>query len=222
MAYEADTVMRVVSVNVGQPREVIWHGKPVLTSIYKYPVEGPLRLELEDFVGDRQADLTVHGGPDKAAYVYPAGYYDEWRRELPDDDLPWGAFGENLTMAGVTDTTVYIGDRFQIGSAEAQVTQPRIPCYKLGVRFGRDSFVKQFLQSGRNGFYFKVLRPGEITAGDAVTLLSRESHGVTVADIVRLYVSDRFDEEGMRRALSSPSLPGGWREWFQERLDRVS
>lgn len=214
--------MRIISVNVGQPREVIWHGKPVLTSIYKYPVEGPLRLEMEDFVGDRQADLTVHGGPDKAAYVYPAEYYDEWRRELPDDDLPWGAFGENLTMSGVTDTTVYIGDRFQIGSAEAQVTQPRIPCYKLGVRFGRDSFVKQFLQSGRNGFYVKVLRPGEITAGDAVTLLSRESHGVTVADIVRLYVSDRFDEEGMRRALSSPSLPGGWREWFQERLDRVS
>ncbi len=214
--------MRIISVNVGQPREVIWHGKPVLTSIYKYPVEGPLRLELEDFVGNRQADLTVHGGPDKAVYVYPAGYSDAWRRELPDDDLPWGTFGENLTMSGVTDTTVYIGDRFQIGSAEVQVTQPRIPCYKLGVRFGRDSFVKQFLQSGRNGFYFKVLRPGEITAGDAVTLLSRESHGVTVADIVRLYVQDRFDQDGMRRALSSPSLPGGWREWFQERLDRVS
>jgi MOSC domain-containing protein YiiM len=222
MASEATSAMSIISVNVGQPREVLWHGKPVLTSIFKYPVEGPLRLDLEDFVGDRQADLTVHGGPDKAAYVYPAAYYDAWRRELPDVELPWGAFGENLTMAGVVDTAVYIGDRYRIGSAEVVVTQPRLPCYKLGVRFGRDTFVKQFLQSGRTGFYFRVLRPGEIAAGDAVTLLARESHGVTVTDIVRLYVQDRSDEDGMRRALSSPSLPEGWRTWIEERLDRLS
>lgn len=133
-----------------------------------------------------------------------------------------GMFGENLTMAGVSDTTVYIGDRYQVGSAEVVVTQPRLPCYKLGLRFGRDSFVKQFLRSGRTGFYFRVIRAGEITAGDAMTFLARESHGIAVADIVRLYAHDRFDEDAMRRALSSPSLPDGWREWFQERLNRVS
>jgi MOSC domain-containing protein YiiM len=222
VANDAKPAMSVVSVNVGLPREVLWHGRMVLTSIYKYPVEGPILLQPDNFVGDQQADLTVHGGPDKAVYVYPAAYYEEWRRELPDMELPWGTFGENLTMTGGSDTTVYIGDRYQIGSAEVVVTQPRLPCYKLGLRFGRDTFVKQFLRSGRTGFYLRVIRPGEIAAGDAMTFLARESHGTAVADIVRLYAHDRVDEDGMRRALSSPSLPGGWREWFQERLDRVS
>ena len=212
----------VVSVNVGQPREVLWHGKRVLTAIFKEPVSGPIRLEPDNFAGDRQADLEVHGGPDKAVYVYPAAYYDEWRRELPESDLACGAFGENLTLAGVSDQTVFIGDRYRVGSAEVVVTQPRLPCYKLGIRFGRDSFVKQFLASGRTGFYFRVVRSGAIAAGDTGTLLAREEHGVSVADIVRLYVRDRSDEDGLLRALTSAALPAGWRVAFQERLERIA
>jgi MOSC domain-containing protein YiiM len=222
MRDEVKRGMRIVSVNVGQPREVLWHGRMVLTSIYKYPVEGSIMLQQDNFVGDQQADLTVHGGPDKAVYVYPAAYYDAWRRELPDVDLPWGMFGENLTMAGVSDATICIGDRYQIGSAEVVVTQPRLPCYKLGLKFGRDTFVKQFLRSGRTGFYLAVARTGEIKVGDAVTLVSREAHGVTVADVVRLYVKDRFDLEGLRRAVTALNLPAWWREEFQERIERVS
>lgn len=222
MVDEGEQQMRIVSVNVGQPREVLWHGRPVLTGIYKYPVEGPIALQPENLAGDRQADLTVHGGRDKAVYVYPAAYYDEWRRELPDEELPWGVFGENLTMAGVSDSSVYIGDRYRIGSSEVVVTQPRLPCYKLGIRFGRESFVKQFLKSGRTGFYLAVARPGELAAGDAVTLLARETHGVSVSDVVRLFFRNRYDVDGLSRAVTASSLPAWWREEFQKRLERVS
>ena len=222
MVDDSEQRMRIVAVNVGQPREVLWHGRPVLTGIFKYPVEGPIALRPDNFVGDQQADLTVHGGRDKAVYVYPAAYYEWWRRELPDTALPWGVFGENLTMAGVSDRTVYIGDRYRIGSAEVVVTQPRLPCYKLGIRFGRDSFVKQFLKSRRTGFYLAVERAGEIAAGDAVTLLSREGHRVSVADVVRLFLWNRYDMDGLKRAVTALRLPAWWREEFQERLDRVS
>jgi MOSC domain-containing protein YiiM len=218
----ANEPISVVSVNVGQPREVRWHGKSVWTSIFKEPVNGPIALQPHNLAGDRQADLTVHGGPDKAVYVYPSAYYAEWRRELPGIALLSGTFGENLTMAGVTDQTVYIGDRYRIGTAEVLVTQPRLPCYKLGIRFGRDTFVKDFLRSGRMGFYLAVVRGGEITAGDVVTLLGRESNGVTVADVVRLYVRDRLDVDGLRRAVTALALPAWWRQEFAERLDRLS
>ena len=212
---------QVVSVNVGEPREVLWHDKRVLTAIYKYPVAGPVALHHENFAGDRQADLTVHGGPDKAVYVYPADYYPAWRAELPDQDLPWGMFGENLTIAGLDDLSVHIGDHYAIGTTEVVATQPRLPCYKLGIKFGRDSFVKQFMQSGRTGFYLAIVREGAIAAADAVKLVSREAHGVSVADVVRLYVHDRFDADGLRRAVLALDLPAWWREEFQERLDRL-
>jgi MOSC domain-containing protein YiiM len=224
MAMVGDDIhsMRIVSVNVGKPREVLWHGRPVLTSIYKYPVEGSVRLERYNFAGDQQSDLTVHGGPGKAVYVYAESAYAYWHQELPDVELPWGSFGENLTMAGVSDDTVYIGDRYQIGTAELIVTQPRIPCFKLGIRFGRDTFVKQFLRAGRPGFYLAIVREGEIAAGDAVTLLARGPEGVTVNDIVRLYAQDRADEAGIRRAISAKALPESWREWFEDRLDQIA
>lgn len=211
----------IISVNVGQPREIQWNGRTVLTSIFKDPVSGPIRLQPHNLVGDQQADLTVHGGPDKAVYVYPSAYYADWRQDLPATDLPWGMFGENLTMAGVTDQTVHIGDRYRIGTTEVVVTQPRLPCYKLGIRFGRQTFLKQFLNSGRTGFYLSVAQAGEITGGDPVTLVARESHGVTVADVVRLYTRDRLDEAGLRRAVTALALPAWWREEFQQRLERI-
>lgn len=211
--------MHVISLNVGGPRTVQWHGRTVRTSIWKGPVTGPHRVATLNIDGDQQSDLTVHGGPQKAVYAYPSEHYDYWRRALPGVELPWGAFGENLTTEGLSEVTVHIGDRFQIGSAEFQVTQPRMPCYKLGIRFNDDMMVKRFLESGRSGIYFSVLRVGEVGAGDAITLLDHIEDGVSVSDIVSLYVGDLDDEELLRRAAIAPALPEHWKEIFRERLD---
>src|SRR6266480_681018 len=150
--------MKVMSVNVGLPREVEWHGKTVLTSIFKEPVTGRVRVERLNLVGDRQSDLTVHGGVDKAVYAYPSEHYGYWRAELPGVDLPWGMFGENFTTEGLLEEAVYIGDKFRIGETEVMVTEPRMPCYKLGIKFGRADIIKRFLASRRTGFYFAVVR----------------------------------------------------------------
>src|SRR6266568_969087 len=152
--------MKILSVNVGMPKEVSWQGKLVTTGIFKEPVNAPVMLRTLNLDGDRQADLTVHGGVTKAVYAYPSEHYDYWRAELPDVDLPWAAFGENLTTEGLFEKDLRIGDRFRIGSAELVVTQPRLPCYKLGIRFGRMDMLKRFLKSGRTGFYFAVTVEG--------------------------------------------------------------
>jgi MOSC domain-containing protein YiiM len=183
--------MKVVSVNVGLPRTVIWKGKPVTTGIFKEPVSGRVALRQLNLDGDKQADLSVHGGPTKAVYVYPAEHYSYWQQELPDTNLPWGMFGENLTTHGLLEDTVHIGDRLRIGSAEVIVTEPRMPCYKLALKFGRDDIIKRFLQSGRSGFYLAVLEEGEVAGGDAIEFVQRDPHQVTVADIVRLHVSEK-------------------------------
>ncbi len=176
---------RLISVNVGAPREVVGRKKTVTTSIFKEPVEGRVVLRRLNLDGDRQADLSVHGGANKAVYAYAAEHYDYWRKELPHMDLPWGMFGENFTTEGLLDDAVRIGDRFRVGSAEVVVTQPRLPCYKLGIRFGRADMVKRFMVSGRTGFYFAVLKEGEVGAGDPIELISRDEGNVTVAQIVR-------------------------------------
>ena len=160
--------MRVVSLSVGLPREVEWDGHTVLTSIFKAPVNRRLRVTTLNFEGDEQSDLTVHGGVDKAVYAYPSEHYAYWRHELPGMDLPWAVFGENLTTEGLLEADVRIGDRFRVGSAEFIVTQPRMPCYKLGIRFGRMDILKRFLKSGRTGFYFAVTTEGEVGAGDPI------------------------------------------------------
>ena len=213
--------MRLISVNVGRPRLVMWRGEPVSTGIFKEPVEGRVGLRALNLDGDRQADLTVHGGPAKAVYAYPSEHYSYWRGELPGVELPWGMFGENFTTEGLLETTVNVGDRFRVGTAELIVTQPRMPCYKLGVKFGRADMVKRFLASARSGFYFAVLREGEVGAGDEVELIAREPRGVTVADVVRLYVRDRDDVETMRRAVAVEALPQGWRDEFLERIEKA-
>jgi MOSC domain-containing protein YiiM/ferredoxin-NADP reductase len=213
--------MRVVSVNVGLPRTVQWKGKAVSTGIFKAPVSGRIHVRSLNFDGDRQADLSVHGGPDKAVYVYPAEHYVHWHRELPDMTLPWGMFGENLTTEGLQEDALRIGDRFRIGSAEVVVTQPRMPCFKLGLRFGRDDIVKRFLASGRTGFYFKVVAEGEISAGDPVLLVERAENSVAVSEVTRLYARDKDDLEGLRRVVGVAALPDDWRDYFKEQIDRV-
>ena len=210
--------MRLISVNVGRPRDVDWHGRVVQTSIWKSPVKGQVRVTTLNLAGDEQSDLSVHGGPEKAVYVYPSEHYDYWRRELPAADLPWGAFGENLTTEGLLEADVSIGDRLRAGSAEFLVTQPRVPCYKLGIRFGRDDMVKRFLHSGRSGFYLAVLHEGEVAADSPCEFAARDRRGITVADIAALYARDVDDEDLLRRAVELPALPEGWKEHFRKRL----
>ena len=211
--------MRVVSVNVGKPREVEWKGKIVSTGIFKEPVAGRVAMRRLNLDGDRQADLSVHGGPEKAVYVYPAEHYQFWRNEFPNMELPWSMFGENLTVEGLQEDTVNIGDQFRIGSAQVVVTQPRMPCYKLGIKFKRDDILKRFLVSGRSGFYLAVLEEGEIEAGDPITLIKRNENGVTVADITRLYTSDKHNLAALRKAVTVEALPEDWREYFYERIN---
>jgi len=210
--------VQLVSVNVGLPREVTWHGRVVRTSIWKDPVEGLVHVSSLNLDGDKQSDLSVHGGPEKAVYAYPREHYEYWRRELPGTDLAWGAFGENFTTEGLLETDIRIGDRLRVGSAEFLVTQPRMPCFKLGIRFGRDDMVKRFLRSGRSGFYLAVVREGDVARGDSLEFVGRDEHGVTVADVASLYASDRDNEDLLRRVVDVPSLPESWKGYFRKRL----
>ena len=183
--------MTLVSLNVGLPREVSWRGQRVTTGIYKSPVSGRVALRTENLDGDRQADLTVHGGPAKAVYCYPSEHYEFWTHQLARD-LPFGAFGENFTTEGIDEDSAHIGDEFAIGSARVVVTQPRMPCYKLGIRFESDQMVKRFLASGRSGFYVAVLQEGIVGAGDAIEPVAKHPAAVRVSDISRLYVAKTY------------------------------
>jgi MOSC domain-containing protein YiiM len=216
--------VKLVSVNVSLPREVIWKGKTVTTGIFKEPVSGRVTLRRLNLDGDRQADLSVHGGPDKAVYFYPAEHYEYWRGEPPEMDLPFGMFGENLTTDGILETGVSIGDRIRVGGAEVVVTQPRLPCYKLGVRFQSDDMVKRFIESGRSGFYGSVLREGEVGAGDAVEMMARDERQIPVPEITRLYITKRYDQadlETVRRVTQVQALPESWRSYFRTRLENA-
>ena len=217
--------MRVVSVNCGRPRKVTWHGQQVTTAIWKEPVAGRVALRTLNLDGDRQADLSVHGGAAKAVYCYPLVHYDYWRTELPDRDLPMGVFGENFTTEGLLEDSLHIGDRFAVGSAEVVVTQPRLPCYKLAVRFESDEMVKRFLASRRTGFYVAVTREGEVGAGDEIAVIGRDPQRVPVSEIVRLYIAKHYTHDdigAVTRALEIAALPDGWKDHFRERLQRAN
>jgi len=203
---------------VGLPREVEWRGKPVRTSIFKEPVAGRARVARLNLAGDLQSDLKVHGGADKALYAYPAEHYAFWRDELPGTEFPWGVFGENLTTEGLLEDKVHVGDRFRAGSAEFIVTQPRMPCYKLAIRFNRADMVKRFLRSGRTGFYLAVLREGDVGAGDPIGLVAEDENQISIADVVALYTADAANQDLLRRASELASLPESWRQYFRERL----
>ena len=215
--------MRVVSVNVGLPRTVRWKGRDVTTGIFKEPVGGRVALRRLNLDGDRQADLTVHGGAAKAVYAYPFEHYAFWREEL-DEELAFGAFGENFTVEGLPlETEIAVGDRFRVGSAELVVTQPRLPCYKLGLRFGREEMVKRFLASGRTGYYLAVEAEGAVAAGDRVETLAHHPERIPVAEITRVYASDRDDVAAIERLVDLDALPDDWRRYFAKKLvDRPS
>ncbi len=217
--------MKLVSVNTGLPRAVMWHGRTVTTGIFKQPVEGRVALRSLNLDGDRQADLSVHGGEYKAVYCYPVAHYDYWQNELPGRELPIGMFGENFTTDGLLEDSVHLGDRFSVGSAEVVVTQPRLPCYKLGLRFQSDDMVRRFLASGRTGFYLAVTREGEVGAGDEIKVISRDDNAVPVSEITRLYIAKRYNDDdvrSVRRALRVAALPESWKEYFRERLGKAN
>ena len=213
--------MRIVSVNVGQPREFALKGSVVLTSIFKTPVSGRLAIRGYNIEGDRQADLRVHGGPYKAVYAYASEHYRYWADELPDAELGWGAFGENVTLAGIAEENAFIGDQFRIGSAVLQITQPRMPCFKLNLRFQRSDMVKRFWQSGLSGIYFAVVTEGDIGAGDEVELITRHADGISVADVVRLYKGETVDDRLFDKMLRAP-LRGSWKKDIRERWEERS
>jgi MOSC domain-containing protein YiiM len=183
--------MTVISVNTGRPAEVHVNKRTVRTSIWKTPRDGRLRVEKLNIEGDEQSDLTVHGGSRKAVYLYPSEHYAFWREQLPGMDLPWGAFGENLTTEGLTESEVRIGDRMEIGTAEFEVTQSRQPCFKLAIRFGRADMIKRFYASGRSGFYVSVVREGDIGRGDEIRITKRASRGRMVSEMFAMKAADQ-------------------------------
>jgi MOSC domain-containing protein YiiM len=213
---------KLISVNVGLPRVVMSDGKPVSTGIFKEPVAGRVMLRTLNLDGDGQADLSVHGGPSKAVYVYPSEHYDYWKYELPGMKLPWGMFGENFTTAGLFESELNIGDKFRVGSAVVRVTEPRLPCYKLALKFARPDIIKRFLASELTGFYFAVLREGDVGAGDPIQLIERSQHSLKVSDVTRLYTSEKHNAELVRRAIDVEALPESWRSYFQHRLAKLT
>ena len=211
--------MKIVSVNVGLPREIAWKGTSVSTGIFKSPVEGLVPIKQLNLRGDQQADLTVHGGPYKAVYGYPSEHYAYWRRELPQAELGWGAFGENLTTEGLNEDELYVGDQVRVGSALLMVTQPRMPCYKLTIRFDRDDMIKRFIASRTSGFYFSVVEEGEVEAGSAVEIVRRDPDRVSVNDINHLYYGTSRSVELLSRAVNLAALPASWRDYLRGRAE---
>lgn len=214
--------MKLLSLNVALPQLLVYRGATINTGIFKKPVSGPVQLRTLNLDGDRQADLSVHGGPHKAVYAYPSEHYPYWREELPSLDLTWGMFGENFTTTGVAEDELHVGDRFQIGSSIVMVRQPRTPCYKLAAKFQRDDILDRLLRSGRSGFYLSVEQEGAVAAGDNFQLLHRESDSVTISEINRLFVREKYNQVLLLKAIQTAALPENWREYFSERLGRAA
>jgi MOSC domain-containing protein YiiM len=210
--------LKIVSLNVARPQLTVYKGATVNTGIFKKPVTGRVMLRTLNLDGDKQADLSVHGGPHKAVYAYPSEHYGHWRAELPELDLPWGMFGENFTTEGLEEDELHVGDRFRIGSSTVMVRQPRMPCYKLAAKFQRDDMIERFLLSGRSGFYFSVEQEGEVGQGDSFELLSRNHDGITIAEMNRLFVREKYNRDLLKKAIATAALPEDWREYFLPRL----
>ena len=210
--------MRLEGIYVGKPRQATYNNQSILTGIYKDPVEGPVSVSRLNIEGDQQADLTVHGGVDKAVYIYPREHYDFWTKERSDLAFAPGMFGENLSTYGL-DEEVCVGDTFKVGGVTLSVTSPRMPCYKLGIKMGDPGFIRDFMKAEKNGFYLKVLEEGIIEAGNAIEQLASDEHGLTIAEVIQLYTTRKQDKELLQKAIQSPSLPRDWTEYFEKRFN---
>ncbi len=209
--------MKLISLNLALPRLTLYNGATINTGIFKQPVPGPVQLRTLNLDGDRQADLAVHGGPFKAVYAYPSEHYDFWRQELPGAQLPWGMFGENFTTEGLAESDLHIGDRLQVGAAVIMVRQPRMPCYKLAAKFHRDDILARFLRSGRSGFYFSVEQEGTVAAGDSFEFLTRATQAISIAEMNRLFVEEKYNGDLLGKAIETPALPEDWRDYLKKR-----
>ncbi|HLY40035.1 MAG TPA: MOSC domain-containing protein [Terracidiphilus sp.] len=215
--------MKILSIHCGLPREVVWHGSHVTTSIFKQPVQGRVALRTLNLDGDRQSDLTVHGGRHKAVYCYPMEHYAYWAEELPDRTLEMGTFGENFTTEGLLEDSIHIGDRFAVGSAEVVVSQPRLPCYKLNIKFDSNDMTRRFLASRRTGFYLAVTREGEVGAFDEFLPLSHDPNAVSISEITQLYLAKEYGEDDLHRverALRVGALPDSWKDYLREKMNQ--
>ena len=210
--------MKLLSVNVSLPKDITYRDKTISTGIFKEPVQGRVMLRALNLDGDGQADLVAHGGIYKAAYVYPIEHYDYWQHELGRNDFTPGQFGENFTVDGMLEDNIHIGDVFRIGAALVEVPQPRVPCYKLGIKMGSPQFVKTFLASGRVGFYFRVLQEGEVGAGDVIERVKADPEQLTVRAAHQLLYFDKENVEGLQKALRISALSPGWRDSFEKLL----
>ena len=214
--------MLLRSLNVGPPRLVPWRGQLVSTGIFKESVEGPRRVAGVNVEGDRQADLSVHGGPDKAVYAYPVEHYAPWEAEL-GRRLPYGMFGENFSVEGVPlEDDLAVGDRLRVGSAELVVTQPRLPCFKLGIRFDDAGMVRRFLEAGRTGYYLRIVTEGDVEAGDPVEIVARDPAAVPVSEVTRVFTRARRDAGAIQRLLAVDALPEEWRTYFERQLEKIA
>jgi MOSC domain-containing protein YiiM len=210
--------LKIISLNVALPRLAAYRGQTVKTGIFKSPVTGPVALRALNLDGDRQADLTVHGGPFKAAYGYPSEHYAFWRHEFPGMNLPWGMFGENFTTEGLLENDLHIGDRLKVGSSILMVRQPRIPSYKLAAMFQRNDILARFLRSGRSGFYFSVEQEGTVEVGNEIEFLSHEADGITISEMNHLFADDPYNGDLLEKAIATPALPEDWRDYLKKRL----
>lgn len=213
--------MKIISVNVGLPQTISFNNQTVTTGIFKYPVNKRVKVASLNLEGDGQADLTVHGGFDKAVYSYPVEHYKYWKTIFPDKDLPYGMFGENLTTEDLFEDSVNVGDVYEIGTSHLVVTQPRMPCYKLGIKFGRMDVIEKFINSKKPGIYFKVLKEGELEPGSEIKLIKKDKNNVTVNDIVKLYLrdlNDSNDSKLLKKAIKLEYLPAGWKAHFKKKL----
>jgi MOSC domain-containing protein YiiM len=215
------TQRRIVSINIGQPREMKARNRKVLTSIFKTPVQGKVALRRYNVQGDQQSDLSVHGGPSKAVYSYSFEHYPFWAAQLPGTPLPVGAFGENLTTEGMLEEVVHIGDVFLAGSAILKATQPRMPCFKLAIRMNRSDMVKKFWASGRSGIYFSIVEEGQFESGDRIEPVESDPRRVSVADVVRLYKRETDDPDLFSRVMEAP-LSGSWKQEIRGRWAQMA
>ncbi|MGH9613396.1 MAG: MOSC domain-containing protein [Bryobacteraceae bacterium] len=212
---------RVISCNVGRPRDIQLRGGTVRTGIFKSPVEGRVAVGALNLAGDEQADLSVHGGRDKAVYLYPSEHYQYWAAELPQIEMPWGMFGENLTTEGLDGRSLGLGDRLRIGSALLKVTQPRMPCYKLALKFGLRDMVARFWDSGRSGIYLSVLEEGELGIGDSIQVIPSPLPSLMVTELLSFYTGKNRDPHILERAMQSQDLPWSWKLALTERWEET-
>lgn len=211
--------MKIISTNIAKPAIIEWRGKEVQTGIYKYETDSPITLGLEDVVNDHVLDRKYHGGAEKACYLYSADHYEFWKNKYPDQDWKWGMFGENLTVSGLNESDIRIGDRFRIGEAVVQVSQPRQPCFKLGVRFGDQKIVDDFWMAPYPGVYVRVLLPGAVRKGDEMTLIERNPESLPLSRVFSLFRVHRNDFDLIRRAIQEPFLAASCRKDLQKILD---